>query len=348
MGKKDTLTKEYMADNHIFADAFNYFMFDGGNVIHAEDLRERDSTEMAITYERNQKISPVQKDRDHLKMALVKYDDIATYLLLGIESQSEIHYAMPVKNMVYDALRYTRQVEDTAKANRRSLKEKGMNESDFSEKKMTSGEYLYGFRKRDHLIPVITVVIYFGADEWDAPRSLHEMFDEDSKAFLSLVPDYKLNIIAPANMTNDEINKFRTELREVLLFVKYSKDKAQLAGLLADDEGFKNLDRKTAQLINVLTHSDLKVEESEGDGKVCIAWEGIKADIREAVRPEVREEVWPEVKEEVREEVIAEVREEVRAELIVSLLKSKLLSYEQISDVTRMPVSELKNLELAG
>lgn len=212
MGKKDTLTKEYMADNHIFADAFNYFMFDGGNVIHAEDLRERDSTEIAIPYERNQKSSPVQKDRDLLKMALVKYDDMATYLLLGIESQSEIHYAMPVKNMVYDALRYARQVEDTAKANRRSLKANGMNESDFSEKKMAAGEYLYGFRKKDHLIPVITVVIYFGADEWDAPRSLHEMFDEDSKVFLSLVPDYKLNLIAPASMTKMKLTNSKQNL----------------------------------------------------------------------------------------------------------------------------------------
>ena len=131
---------------------------------------------------------------------------------------------------------------------------------------------------------------------------------------------------------------------------------AVFPGFLVDDEGFKNLDRKTAQLINVLTHSDLKVEESEGDGKVCIAWEGIKADIREAVRPEVKEEVREEVIAEVREEVIAEVKAEleaevrnkVEAELIVSLLKSKLLSYEQISDMTRMPVSELKNLELAG
>ena len=135
---------------------------------------------------------------------------------------------------------------------------------------------------------------------------------------------------------------------------------AVFPGFLVDDEGFKNLDRKTAQLINVLTHSDLKVEESEGDGKVCIAWEGIKADIREAVRPEVKEEVREEVIAEVREEVRAEleaevrnkveaeVRNEIKAELIVSLLKSKLLSYEQISDMTRMPVSELKNLELAG
>lgn len=123
---------------------------------------------------------------------------------------------------------------------------------------------------------------------------------------------------------------------------------AVFPGFLVDDEGFKNLDRKTAQLINVLTHSDLKVEESEGDGKVCIAWEGIKADIREAVRPEVKEEVREEVIAEVRAELEAEIRNKVEAELIVSLLKSKLLSYEQISDITRMPVSELKNLELAG
>ena len=123
---------------------------------------------------------------------------------------------------------------------------------------------------------------------------------------------------------------------------------AVFPGFLVDDEGFKNLDRKTAQLINVLTHSDLKVEESEGDGKVCIAWEGIKADIREAVRPEVKEEVREEVIAEVRAELEAEVRNKVEAELIVSLLKSKLLSYEQISDITRMPVSELNNLELAG
>lgn len=52
--------------------------------------------------------------------------------------------------------------------------------------------------------------------------------------------------------------------------------------------------------------------------------------------------------EYAKAELEAEVRNKVEAELIVSLLKSKLLSYEQISDMTRMPVSELKNLELAG
>ena len=366
MGRKDTLTKEYMADNHIFADAFNYFMFDGKNVIKAENLRELDSAEFTVPYGMNGKLLPVQKDRDVLKMASMKYDDSAVYLLLGIENQSEIHYAMPVKNMMYDAIRYAKQVDETAKANRKHLKAKT---GEFSE--MTSGEYLSGFRKGDRLIPVITVVIYFGADPWDGPTRLHEMFSESSETVLSMVSDYKLNLIAPAHMTKDEMNKLTTELREVLLFVKYSKDKTQLAKLLEDDDGFKHLDRKTAQLISVLTNSDFKVEESEGENKVCIAWEGIKADIRASMRDEVvaevkaeieaevkaevKAEIEAEVKAEVKAEIEAEVEAEVRAavetevrnEMAVSMLKSKLLSYEQISDLMKIPVDELKHLELA-
>ncbi|MEE1243638.1 MAG: transposase, partial [Frisingicoccus sp.] len=34
MGKTDTITKDYMADNHIFADAFNYLIYNGEQVIH--------------------------------------------------------------------------------------------------------------------------------------------------------------------------------------------------------------------------------------------------------------------------------------------------------------------------
>lgn len=36
------------------------------------------------------------------------------------------------------------------------------------------GEYLTGFYSNGRLIPVITVVVYFGTDSWTAPRSLQE------------------------------------------------------------------------------------------------------------------------------------------------------------------------------
>lgn len=108
----------------------------------------------------------VQKYRDILKSAVVMQEDEAAYILLGIENQTDIHYAMPVRNMIYDALQYGKQVADTAANHRKNNK---------SFRKCTSGEYLSGFYKEDVLKPVVTLVIHFGADEWDAPLSLYEM-----------------------------------------------------------------------------------------------------------------------------------------------------------------------------
>ena len=45
-------------------------------------------------------------------------DGKATFLLLGIENQSEIHYAMPVKNLIYDALNYGQQVNKIVASHR--------------------------------------------------------------------------------------------------------------------------------------------------------------------------------------------------------------------------------------
>lgn len=59
-----------------------------------------------------------------------------------------IHYAMPVRNMIYDALQYGKQVADTAANHRKN---------DKSFRKRTSGEYLSGFYKEDVLKPVVTL-----------------------------------------------------------------------------------------------------------------------------------------------------------------------------------------------
>lgn len=50
--------------------------------------------------------------KDTVKSVIVMMDKRTAYLLLAIENQSNIHYAMPVKNMVYDALQYAKQVEE--------------------------------------------------------------------------------------------------------------------------------------------------------------------------------------------------------------------------------------------
>ena len=46
-------------------------------------------------------------------------DDKAAYLILGLENESKIQYAEPVKNDLYDFLRYAAQVRQTEKRHRR-------------------------------------------------------------------------------------------------------------------------------------------------------------------------------------------------------------------------------------
>ena len=150
MGLADTVTKAYMKDNSVFADAFNYLIYGGEAVVDPKQLQELDTTEIALPFgsqdeEGKQPEEAVQKYRDVLKSAIIKQDDEAAYILLGIENQSDIHYAMPVRNIIYDALQYGKQVADIAAKHRAS---------DGDSKGHSRGEYLSGFYKEDKITPV--------------------------------------------------------------------------------------------------------------------------------------------------------------------------------------------------
>lgn len=45
-------------------------------------------------------------------------DEQAAYLLLGIENQAETHHAGPVRNLLYNAIHYARQVQEAADSRR--------------------------------------------------------------------------------------------------------------------------------------------------------------------------------------------------------------------------------------
>ena len=263
MGVRDIVTKDYAQDSIVVADAFNKHIYKGKQVIKPEKLRRLDSVLTGIPYGADGAGVPTQRYRDILKSVTAMEDENAIYLLLGVEAQSEVHHAMPVKNMVYDALQYAAQVEEAARSHKEARKAKKPKEM---AKKPDAGEYLSGFYREDRLIPVITLVVYFGAGEWDGPMSLHEMLSVQNPEILSYVSDYKINLLAPGKMTDEEIDQFQSNLREVMLFIKYSKDKAKLNEMVQKDERFRNMDRKAATVISTVT--GVEIEENYGEDKV--------------------------------------------------------------------------------
>ena len=273
MGKIDTITKKYMENPIVFADAFNQFLYHGDQKIDPARLTELDTTEIVIPYGASGAGVPEQKYRDVLKLLYAMTDGRTAYCVVGIENQAEIHYALPVRNGVYDFLQLSHQVSEAASAHRQAMKEMKSEHSDNPQEKEdpTDGEFLSGFWKTDRLIPVVTLVIYFGSDSWDAPLSLKEMYSDTDSVILAHAPDYHVNLIAPNEMSDDEINEFHSNLREVMLYIKYSKDKKTLNKVVKEDIKFQSMERQAAEVINVVTGSKLKYPEGKGDVNMCLA-----------------------------------------------------------------------------
>lgn len=254
MGKKDTLTKQYLAQANVFADAFNYFLFDGEQVIKPKDLKEQDPTEIAIIQKYGRVFSN-QKMRDALKLCTIRHTRYATLVLLGIEGQAHIHYWMPVRDYLYDALNYAAQVEE--------IRKRHIEKNDLKD----SAELLSGFTKRDKILPVITLCICFDKAKWDAPRSLYEMFEKVDPRIKQYVDDYHLNLITPGEI--EDFTKFASELRIVLEMIQNSDDKQRMRGIIEAREEYQSVDVRTVDLINTYTTTNISKKEAEG-GKVNV------------------------------------------------------------------------------
>ena len=265
MADKDVVAKDFMQDEEIFADAFNFKIFGGRQVVKPENLKPLDATSLILPFGDDGKVAPKQKYRDVLKTATVMQDGKTTYLALGIENQSQVHYAMPVKACVYDAAYYDSFVSGAARKRRR---EKGAG--------FPSGaEYLSGFAREDKIPPIITLTIYFGADEWTAPRSLHEMLAVEDESILKYVPDYRLNLLVPSEIAEEDFDKFNTELNLALKYIKHSGDDRELESFVWNNPEYRDVTRETANFLNVMTDSNLQFPKDKERVDMCEAIKGI-------------------------------------------------------------------------
>ena len=154
-------------------------MHGGKQVIKAGELEEMDTDESGIIEIEEVKES-VKGARDVIKIAK-RYHGVE-YAILAIENQEGIHYGMPVRVMGYDYYTYNKQYQDR----RTYYKQNNI--------KLVENEFISGIRKTDRFLPVVTLVLYYGEEDWDGPTCLHDMLDipEEIRAY---VGDYPVNII---------------------------------------------------------------------------------------------------------------------------------------------------------
>ena len=271
MREKNATSIEYFKDPRRIVDLLNGIVFHGRQVITEDNLLEKNPVLHNVYREKN-KVVAIENTPD-LSVA-VTWKSLKFQFMIQIQTLE--HYAMPVRNAIYDALQYGKQVSDIAAGHRRSQK-------DYSGK--TGGEYLSGFLKEDHIKPVITLVIHFGAEDWDGPLSLHEMMPIRDMEILSYVENYRIHLIDPAKLTEEELNKFSTSMREVMGYIKYSNNKEKLLDFLRTDT-HKSIEMNAARVIKTITKTPIKISEEKEGIEMCQAIEELIAESE--ARGEVR------------------------------------------------------------
>ena len=262
LGTKDSKSKEYLSDNTRFSEICNYVLFDGEKVIKPEELKECDTTEVLSVFGIDKKQIVKQKWRDLLKSVSVKHTGQMYVILIGAEAQTDIHYAMPVKTMIYDALNYGEQVNEAKKRHRKN--------KDYR----SSDEFLSGFTLADKLTPVVTITLYLGTTQWDGPRSLVEMMPQMDERILPFINDYRINLLNPLEIT--DFSKFETGLRPLFELLKNASDEEKLNDLITKDETFTKVDVETVAAINLFVGTDIRYDEKEEVVNMCKAWDDHK------------------------------------------------------------------------
>ena len=300
MGRTDERTAEFLAKEAIFADVFNHGMFHGKCVIDPKKLVDLDTT----SRHRDMRV----KFRDVVK----KYDNQMVCMILGIENQTHIHFAMPLRVMDYDLRSYEEQ--------RRKIQEKHKKQKD-----LEGDEYLSGFSKTDHLIPVVTLVLYWGSEEWIAPRDLHDILQipEALKEYSDLIANYPMHLLEINKIKN--LETYSDELKRVFGFIKYQRDRNGLLNYIENNENlFQEVSVEEYQLIQEITHSE------ELENFVPSENEGGKIDMCEALK-------------QLKEESIQEGEQNI----LIRMVEKKLVKGNtpaEIAEILEIPLQQVETI----
>lgn len=121
-----------------------------------------------------------EQERDVAKIWKECNIELALY---GLENQTKVEKLMPLRVMGYEGASYRSQFQN----------------------------------KPSKIIPVITLVLYFGNKHWNQPKTLKELMDIPD-GLEEYVNDCKIHVFEIAWLTDEQINKFKSDFKIVAEF----------------------------------------------------------------------------------------------------------------------------------
>ena len=224
--KQDKILRGFFKVKTHFADIINAMLFEGKDVIHANELLLCDSDE-TIYFIYENRINVMERRRDILMHATV--NGIPVYI--GLEIQSTINYSMPYRLLLYDTMTYHLQYK------------------------------LIDRDHREHFRPtgVMSTVLYSGDRTWHQPHSLLDriLVPEPLKGLMNT---WKGNIhdIKEINVELLRNEKVKSLVSAVQTIYRWNKDTSTIRELV--------LSKEVAIVVAVMTNSEelvIRIEKEE-------------------------------------------------------------------------------------
>ena len=224
--KQDKILRGFLKVKAHFADIINAMLFEGKDVIHANELLLCDSDE-TIYFVYENRINVMERRRDILMHATV--NGIPVYI--GLEIQSTINYSMPYRLLLYDTMTYHLQYKLIDKDHREHFRPMG----------------------------VMSTVLYSGDRTWHQPHSLLDriLVPEPLKGLMNT---WKGNIrdIKEINVELLRNEKVKSLVSAVQTIYRWDKDTSTIRELV--------LSKEVAIVVAVMTNSEelvIRIEKEE-------------------------------------------------------------------------------------
>ena len=224
--KQDKILRGFFKVKAHFADIINAMLFEGKDVIHADELLLCDSDE-TIYFVYENRINVMERRRDILMHATV--NGIPVYI--GLEIQSTINYSMPYRLLLYDTMTYHLQYKLIDKDHREHFRPTG----------------------------VMSTVLYSGDRTWHQPHSLLDRI-QVPEPLKGLMNTWKGNIrdIKEINVELLRNEKVKSLVSAVQTIYRWNKDTSTIKELV--------LSKEVAIVVAVMTNSEelvIRIEKEE-------------------------------------------------------------------------------------
>lgn len=256
MGKKNIVFNDYISQKEQFADLYNGVVFRGRRVVRPEALTTIDSK----LWRRGQR-GCHEYIRDNAKV----WEYRGRRMVLGLEPEASLHFALPVKYMNYESVQYDRDYKNRMAGHCRR-------------KDLGRDGYISGIAADERLMPVLTVGIYFGREKWAGAGSMGELtgIDHFPPEIRPLCNDFRVNLVNVGTLETEGV--FTTDLREVFGFLRRQDDWLELERYVRENEAFCHLKEDAFDVIAACSDSrELAVRKEDfGKGEVfdmCLALE---------------------------------------------------------------------------